>query len=39
MGSAGQGGEQQALELSYFPEVLVCEAAQCGRGRVCFQSS
>lgn len=39
VGSAGQGGEQQAVELSYFPEVLVCEAAQCGRGRACFQSS
>lgn len=26
VGSAGRGGEQQAVELSYFPEVLVCEA-------------
>lgn len=26
MGSAGRGGEQQAVELSYFPEVLECEA-------------
>lgn len=26
VGSAAQGDEQQALELSYFPEVLVCEA-------------